>query len=209
MSLSRRDGRFGQDDEPLTEFERALQRRLFGTSQDFPSEFTSWLKRQSEIDPPRLLPTNVDRVYNHPRVRVYHSTTQSVSTATLTAITFDSERYDSWAMHDTATNATRLTAPRAGVYHVGGSFEFTSSVSGRRIVFVQVNGTTRIVQDDRMAITTGVAQNVSTSTVWAFNTGDYAELYAYQDSGSTLTIDAAGAYSPEFHMTFLADYPPS
>lgn len=203
-----KDGRFGKDEEPLTEFERDLQRRLFGGSQDFPSEFTGWLRLQMEKDPPRLLPQNVERVYNIPRARVTHSTTQSLSTATVTTLSFDTEHYDTWAMHDTVTNNSRLTAVKPGVYLVGGHVEFPANATGQRGLYIYLNGATYLAY----AIHDAAAANetaVTVSTVDSFNVGDYVELRGYQSSGGALNVNAVSRYTPVFHMTFLADYPPS
>lgn len=201
------DKRFGDGEVPLTDFERELQRRLFGKSQDFPPEFTGWLRLQVEKDPPRLLPTNVDRVYNHPRVRVYHSTTQAVSSGTVTTLTFNSERFDPWAMHDTTTNASRLTAPKAGVYLIGASFAFASGGAGDVAAQINVNGTAVAYVYTRSS--SANTPSLNPHTTWALNAGDYAEVQAFQSSGATVNVLAASSYSPEFWMSFLGDYPPS
>ena len=43
--------------------------------------------------------------------RVWNSTTQNISTATATAITWNSESYDTNSYHSTSTNTSRLTIP--------------------------------------------------------------------------------------------------
>lgn len=202
------DKRFGDGEVPLTDFERELQRRLFGKSQDFPPEFTGWLRLQVEKDPPRLLPTNVERVYNVPRARVTHSSTQSISTATVTTLSFNTEHYDPWAMHDTSTNTSRLTVVKPGVYLVGGSVEFQASATGQRGLYIYLNGVTYIAYDIHDASAANETA-VTVSTVDQFVTGDYVELRVYQSSGGMLNVNSVSRYTPVFHMTFLADYPPS
>lgn len=202
------DKRFGDGEVPLTDFERELQRRLFGKSQDFPPEFTGWLRLQVEKDPPRLLPTNVDRVYNHPRVRVYHNTTQAVSTGTITTLTLNTELYDPWAMHDTSTNASRLTVSKPGVYSIGASLEWEPNATGVRALYLYLNGSTYLgysLHDAASAF-----QTAHTVTVeYALNAGDYVEMRCYQSSGGMLNSTGTGVYGCSLWMTFLADYPPS
>lgn len=207
MSSSRRDSRFGQDEEPLTDFERDLQRRLFGKSQDFPAEFTSWLRLQVEKDPPRLLPSNVDRVYNVPRARVYNSGTQSVSNNTITTLSFDSESYDPWAMHDTSTNTSRLTVTEPGVYLIGGHLEWASDATNIRGIYIRLNGSTVLGYVIANAVN-GFATVLNVVTEYQLTTGDYVELRGYQNSGGML--DAAGGLSGcSMFISFVADYPPS
>jgi hypothetical protein len=54
---------------------------------------------------------------------VYHNADQTITNATLTAINFNSERFDTDAFHDNSTNNTRLTIPsgKGGKYVAGAS----------------------------------------------------------------------------------------
>ena len=125
--------------------------------------------------------------------RVYNSASQSINNNTLTALNFDSERYDSDALHDTATNNTRLTVPVAGVYHVGCFVNFAADVDGRRVIRLLLNGTTVIGNSNyhpTQEPTFGT--NVPLSTDWSFAANDYVELHVLHTAGAALNVDHAG-----------------
>ena len=84
---------------------------------------------------------------SQPRVAVHHSTTQSISNATWTALNFDTEDLDVGSMHDNVTNNTRLTIPTGGdgLYFCGGSVSFAStSTANNRAVRLLKNGATQV-----------------------------------------------------------------
>jgi hypothetical protein len=58
------------------------------------------------------------KTYTSPDIscRVYNSGNQTISNATWTDLTFDSELYDTDTMHDTSSNTNRITFTTAGVY---------------------------------------------------------------------------------------------
>src|SRR5919108_3473294 len=71
----------------------------------------------------------ISAAHLQPSVRVFHNATQSITTATETALAFNSERWDTAfgsasTQHDTATNNSRLTAQYAGKYLVVGHVGF-------------------------------------------------------------------------------------
>jgi hypothetical protein len=142
-----------------------------------------------------------------PAVRVYHNTTQSVSTATHTALAFNSERFDTAGgaastQHDTVTNNSRLTCRAAGKYQIGGHIAFTSSALGAfRLVRIRVNGSTYIAEQ---VIGPTASASLSVATLYDLAINDYVELTCYQDTGSSMTIAVSSNYSPEFWMVRLA-----
>lgn len=133
-----------------------------------------------------------------PQARVYNSSNISTSTATITALSFDSERYDSGALHATGGTASRLTAQITGLYHIGGNIRWAASATGIRQIAVRLNGTTFIAVQYITA--TGGDTALSIATDWQMTKGDYVELTAYQTSGGTLNVITSDALSPEFWM---------
>ena len=127
--------------------------------------------------------------------RVYHSTTQSITSGTPTALTFDSERYDTDTCHSTVTNTSRLTATTAGKYLIAGNIAWASSCSCE--LDLRVNGTNYIAAQSHASSTTAY---ISVSTVWNMGAGDYVELIAGQYSGGSVNVQSAASYSPEFMM---------
>jgi hypothetical protein len=110
-------------------------------------------------------------------------------------LAFNSETYDSAALHSIATNTSRLTAPVAGVYNitaniiwnaetvVGGDSDGISD--GFRAIQARQNGALTLAIDK-------VAPVALSSTAQTFSTEaklsalDYVEVVVAQDSGSTL-----------------------
>jgi hypothetical protein len=136
-----------------------------------------------------------------PSVRAYNTSSVSVPTGTLTAIPLNSERYDTGTLHDIGSNTSRLTASVAGTYSISGSVYWAGVTGGVQELNVRLNGTTIITYNGTAASSTSTGQNVS--TLYYLNAGDYVELVAYQNNGTTRTITNGGNYSPEFGMTLL------
>lgn len=138
-----------------------------------------------------------------PCARVYHSVAQSIADGVLTALAFDTERYDTDTIHDTVTNNTRLTCKTAGKYRITANVGFAANGTGARELTIRLNGTTRICSELRMGFAT--YENVMhVSTEWNLAVNDYVEAYVYQNSGAALNVNASSAYSPEFMMTRVA-----
>lgn len=188
--------------------ERDMVHRVLTDTTELPAKFKDWVTRWIEVGGARLSVNDSIGAYNQPRARVYHSATQSLSTATVTTLSFNSERYDTGAMHDTSTNNSRLTVPKPGVYLVGGHVEFAANATGQRGLYLYLNGATYLAYDIHDASAANETA-VTVSTVDQFVVGDYVELRAYQSSGGMLNVNSVTRYTPEFHMTFLADYPRS
>lgn len=135
------------------------------------------------------------------RARVYNSANISIPNSTVTALTFNSERWDTGAtgMHSTATNTNRLTAQLSGLYHIFGHVSFATNAIGIRVVYIRVNGTTNIAIQSNTALSSD--SRFSIGTDYYLSVGHYVELLVYQDSGGALNVLSAGNYSPEFGMT--------
>lgn len=132
--------------------------------------------------------------------RVYDSDGQTINNNSLTAIGFDSERYDTDTCHDAGSN-TKLTATTAGKYIIIGNVQWAANTTGRRELAIRMDGTTYIGTDTRdPAVNVSYYQQVS--TIWDMAATHYVELMVYHniDGGGTLNIELASSYSPEFMM---------
>lgn len=139
-----------------------------------------------------------------PTARIYNSGNLSINNATATALTFDSERWDTAALHSTAVNTSRLTAPVAGRYQVSATVRFDANATGVRWVFFRLNGATDYASHLIQAVTTGGnPTDIAVSTLVNLAVNDYMECFVYQDSGGALNVAAAGNFSPEFMMQYL------
>lgn len=135
------------------------------------------------------------------QARVFNSGNQTTTTAVSLALVFDSEHYDTGDFH-TNTNGTRLTAPTAGLYDIGGCAEFVANVTGQRQLFIRLNGATAIAVQRGNAAAAGVSV-VQVSTQYQLDAGDFVELLALQTSGGNLVVNRTVGYSPEFWIVRL------
>lgn len=132
-----------------------------------------------------------------PAVGVTHSTSQNVLTATETVLSFNTETYDTDGMHSTVSNTGRLTATETAKFIVIGGAQFAVSAVGNvRRLSIRKNGTTVFARQTMAP--SSVAQVLQVRGLLSLAAGDYVELQAYQDSGSTLAIASAATYSPIF-----------
>jgi hypothetical protein len=135
--------------------------------------------------------------------RVYNSGNLTITTATLTALTFNSERYDTDGIHDTGSNTGRLTCQTAGKYHIFGHIQWAVDATGVRIIAIRLGGTTYLAISSQMTIATNVLDSAcyqSIDTVYDLAASNYVELVVGHTKGSNLDIAAAGNFSPEFGM---------
>ena len=131
--------------------------------------------------------------------RVYHSVNQSLTNITVTKLAFDTDRYDVYGFHDTATNNTRITIPAGlgGMYHIAGMASFAAHATGERLLRIILNNATLIGRVLHDAAPTN-ATEIQVYSAWWLIAGDYVELQGYQDTGGALNVLATAATSPEF-----------
>lgn len=134
-----------------------------------------------------------------PMCRVYNTSNFALSTTSLTLVTFNAERFDVGGMHSTASNTGRITVPTGGdgVYAIGAHVLFQNTdIDGYRRLQILLNGTTTIALHDASGSVGG--SGMSVATAYKLSAGDWVGLYAFQDSGSTINLEAGAAYSLEF-----------
>jgi len=134
--------------------------------------------------------------------RVYNSANLTVSNLVVTALTFNSERYDNGGLHSTVTNTSRLTAQNAGKYLITAHLVWAANATGRRTTHLRLDGETYIATDVRPAID-GAVLAVSLATVYHLAASSYVEVAVYQNSGGDLDVIANLNDSPEFAMQWL------
>ena len=127
---------------------------------------------------------------NGPAFSVYRSTNQSITTATYTKIQLDTEEFDTNSNFDSTTNY-RFTPTVAGYYLISGCVYFniapTTLLSSSLHIFK--NGSSlKFVNLDSNS-TYGHYGSTVTSIVFLNGTTDYIELYVYQNSGSSYSLN--------------------
>ena len=145
-----------------------------------------------------------------PLAHVSRTTNQSIPTGTgYTALTFDSERFDTANLHRTDADSGRLTAPIAGAYLVTANVTWDPNNAGAREINLRRNGNTLVA---RVVQLNGGVNTVdqSVTQILRLNAGDFVEVVVRQTSGVALdaiTSGAGGDFSPEFSASWIAPLP--
>jgi hypothetical protein len=125
-------------------------------------------------------------------VSVQKTAQQSLSSGTFTLVSWDVENFDTDAFHDNSTNNSRITIPsgKGGKYLLSGGLRFTSgSAAGNRAATLYKNGTDLNYIFFQPPTTTTNDNLQPFSFVVSLAAADYLQLYAYQNSGTTLNLD--------------------
>jgi hypothetical protein len=149
---------------------------------------------------------SINVLANPPACRVYHNANQSIAHFSSVVAAFNSERYDTDAMHDIATNNSRITINTAGLYVVTFSGEMASAADYTWIqVLIRLNGTTAIAAQTLQGNAGGFVQQISLSTQYKFAAANYIEVVLFHANGASAArnLNAAGNLSPEFSATWV------
>jgi len=140
---------------------------------------------------------NIARVYSVPAMGgvARRSSSQSISTATDTAVQFVTEYLDDGGLIDLATQNARFTVPTdgAGWYIIAGFVRWpsTASVIGRRTIIGKNGATPYIgVRSFVSGPVTGT-NGGAVATIEYLNDADYIQLIARQTSGSSISLSEA------------------
>lgn len=129
---------------------------------------------------------------NPPTAAYQQTSSQSIATSTQTAITWPTPVLDPYGGYAAGT-PTRYTAQVAGYYLISGSVSYVLNTAGNRLAEIHKNGVAAaVVQGAVPATTTGNAATVAvTGLIYMNGTGDYIELFAYQNSGAPVGTTAS------------------
>lgn len=148
---------------------------------------------------------NLLALRNTPRCRVTRAAAQSIPNATYTELLWDTERYDTAALHSTVSNTGRLVAPIAGVYEVLCHVRFDAMSAGTdALIELRKNGGFPGIARDRRC-TTGWPHRLHVATHVYLAAGDYVSAHVIQVSGGALNIQKLGNHSPEIMMAWLGN----
>ena len=137
--------------------------------------------------------------------RLFRSTNLSISNDTDTAVTWDSEVYDTDAYHSTSTNTSRVTIPagKAGKYLITITANFAANSTGTRFARATINGTSTFLIADQAPTQDGVGARISGSTVANLSVSDYVEMYVAQLSGGSIDLQGIDNYRSQITVSFL------
>ena len=135
-------------------------------------------------------------------VSVKDSGNQSISNSTYTAVTWNTEWFDTDAYHSTSSNTSRFTIPsgKAGYYFITGRLDYQAGSGGNRRALIYKNGSS--VAGASFIFGNNTEQTVQINTILNLAVGDYVELYTFQNFGSAQDIYKSGGES-EFTMNYL------
>jgi hypothetical protein len=122
-----------------------------------------------------------------PAFSAYNSTTQSISTATYTKVTLDSEFFDT----NNNFASSRFTPTVAGYYQIIASVrDGTGGATGQFISNIYKNGS--VFNQTTLACSGAVGTtSVCTAIIYMNGSTDYLEQYVYQSSGFAMNISAS------------------
>lgn len=120
--------------------------------------------------------------------RVVKTTNQSIGNGGGGAfITWDSEIYDPYTMHNNVTNNSRITVPYSGYYMIEAELVYAANGSGLRMAIICVNG----AETGRTTISNATVNAPTVPTIAIFrylNANDYVEVLGWQNSGGSLNV---------------------
>ena len=123
--------------------------------------------------------------------RVYRDTPTGLAQNTDVALIFDKERQDPNGMHDPAVNPSRLTAPVAGFYLIGGWATIVAALAGTLWMKVRQGGTTSLAESRPALYSGGLKPEIFIATGAYLNAGEYVELILRQNDSQPRNCDAA------------------
>lgn len=136
---------------------------------------------------------------------------QSIPDNTNTVIDWNSEQFDTDDIHDNITNNSRLTCKTAGRYIVQGQISWGASATGRKEIFIRLNGATDVAHyKERIDDGTDTSETswMQVHALLDLQLNDYVELLVFQNSGSP--VDAVSDCNTSwFGMTRHADTGPA
>jgi len=122
-----------------------------------------------------------------PMFDVAKSTTQNISHATVTKVTWDTENYDIGANFAN----DRFVAPIAGKYFMNALITMSTIVAGSGIGLIWYKNGLVFRSGHHQSTEINITFGLQTTGVFDLNASDYLELYVFQGSGNTESVGNA------------------
>jgi len=125
--------------------------------------------------------------------RAYHNVDQAIPNNTLTVLAFNSEDFDTDAIHDFVVNNSRLTCKTAGTYLLYVNIEWQAAPAGYRRLFINhsVDGIMAWLQYDVAEGANPYGQCLM--TCYPLSVTDWMTCHVKQNSGGAINIEGDGA----------------
>lgn len=141
---------------------------------------------------------NQEFLIDPPACSVFNSVGQTLTDATTTVLTADSENFDNDGMHDLVTNNSRITIQTAGRFMFTSAVSFNPNSTGNRRTNFRVNGVTDLSGQPTITGTATQATGMVNTRPITLAAGDFVEVTAAQTSSGNLD-----AFLREFAATFI------
>lgn len=122
-----------------------------------------------------------------PAFSAYRSTTQSIANASFTKVQCDTEEFDTNSNYDNSTNY-RFTPTVAGYYQISGAVAGAAAYA-QLLASIYKNGSEFKRGAQAGSAGAYLFQAAVSALIYLNGTTDYVELYAYQQSGGSGTIN--------------------
>lgn len=134
---------------------------------------------------------------------LYKTAVQSINNGSDVTVTWDAEYFDTNAIHDNATNNSRLTIPTGygGKWLVNYSQSWAATATGAKWSYIYKNGSTDIFGTFWTYTSAGSQVKQSASCVLSLSAGDYLTVVVGQNSGGALNL--AADYATSIMITYL------
>jgi hypothetical protein len=131
--------------------------------------------------------------------------TQTFTTSTYTAVTWNLESIDTDGFHSTVTNTSRFTIPtgKGGKYQITARISWAQNTTGRRILDFYKNGSSAPFGYFETGAPPAVSQfTIFGTAVFEAVAGDYFECFLFQSSGGNLDTNSS-SNTNQFSITYL------
>lgn len=134
----------------------------------------------------------INYLLNVPILSCYSVGTQSVTTSTWTALTFDTNVYDTYNGHSTSSNTSEYVAQVSGIYLVIVRSGWAANTTGIRGAAITVNGATVAANSPQVLMQTTSASEpiVEVSALVQIPSGQFVQGWGFQSSGGNLSTFA-------------------
>jgi hypothetical protein len=133
-----------------------------------------------------MLATNV--VGNGPTFSYYQSATQTLTSATITKLTFTTADWDTTSG---MFASSRFTPTVAGYYQISAGMAFNAA-SSTAIIYVYKNGSvSKFLTNTNPTVVSGLN---GSAMVYCNGSTDYVEIYAYASVGQALVSNSSSTY---------------
>ena len=136
---------------------------------------------------------------NTPAFFAYKTSNQSISNTTATKVTFESELVDSGSVYDTSNS--RFTPGVAGYYIIGSKWRYDTSTNFTSAQ-IRVNRNGSVIS--KITFVNDEASGTTFNQMFYSDADDYFEMFAYQNSGGSVTINGDSTYPEQDQAVFYA-----